>query len=89
MKEVYVTKADLAHVGYKAFEKEGNAHFLTVPETAANDRIILRSILKCFGASYEIAAIAEYHGEDEFDGDIEISTNLPWGKYMEIEKANN
>lgn len=85
MKTVKVQAADILTIGYKAFEKEGNTHFLTVFETVATDRIILRSILECFGETYKILDVVE---NDESD-DAEIISNLPWEKYEEIEKSNN
>lgn len=84
MKTVKVQASDILTIGYHAFEKEGNTHFLTVFETVATDRIILRSILECFGETYKILDVVE---NDESD-DAEIITNLPWEKYIETSNNN-
>lgn len=87
MDNIKVCKQDILYIGYKAFEKGGFLHILTVLETVGSDRIILRAILICFG-NYQIVDIVEYEGEDALDNDAEIITNLPWEMYEEIENTN-
>jgi len=83
MDNIKVNKQDILYIGYKAFEKGGFLHILTVLESVGNDRITLRAILICFG-DYQIVDIVKYDGEDALDNDAEIITNLPWKMYEEI-----
>lgn len=86
MDNIKVCKQDILFIGYKAFEKGGFLHILTVLETVGSDRIILRAILVCFG-NYQVIDIVEYDGDDALDNDAEIITNLPWEMYKEIETS--
>lgn len=79
---VYVTKDDLNGIGNTQF-KDAETGFLTIIcsiETAHIEKILLRSILKCFGEEYEITGEEDYFVEDVYGNEvcnIEFKTNLP------------
>lgn len=84
MKSVKVCKEDILRIGYDAIQVDGVVHILTIASNANTDKIILRSILACFG-DYIVVDIIDSTMPDAEDDDVEIVTNLPWDKYIAVE----
>lgn len=84
MKSVKVCKEDILRIGYDAIQVNGAIHILTIASNANTDKIILRSVLACFG-DYSVVDIIDSSMPDAEDNDVEIVTNLPWDKYLAVE----
>lgn len=78
---VQVEKNDITRIGNTAFNQNGNLAIVCNGETSNIERILLRSILKCFGEQYKVISSEDniwvnVKGEEVYD--ILFTTNLPY-----------
>ena len=82
VENVYVTANDIDKIGNTHFKDTETGYLSIICDinTVDIEKILLRSILKCFGEQYVITDIEDYFWTD-VDGnevrDILIKTNLP------------
>lgn len=81
---VFVSETDILTIGTIINNKDDNATIVCDSATATISKILLRSILKCFGKEYKIIDKSDYEWEDG-TVDIAYKTNLP---IREVIKAN-
>ena len=83
-----VEKEDIKHIGNTmSADNDGNTCIICDGDTYHLEVILLRSILKCFGEEYKILSEEDFvwHEDDPMEEwDIEIKTNLPFDKVLEI-----
>ena len=86
--ELTVEKQDIINVGHTWYEEDGKLAVVCGFETSGIEKILLRSILLCFG-DYRIVDTYDLCNEDEdgnpTDGsEIVFVTDLPYARFKEM-----
>ena len=82
---IEVEKKDILDIGCVNYNIDGVFVICCDPNTDHIERILLRSILKCFGEQYIITRVDECLLDDD-DEYIMFTTNLPYEMFEEVHR---
>ena len=82
---VEVQKEDIRYIGSTAFDMGGYTAIVCDVSTCCVERILLRSILKCFGSEISIIDTEDDWNEDGTHIEsITYITNLPYETFLQV-----
>ncbi len=84
---IEIEKKDILDIGCVNYNIDGVFVICCDPNTDHIERILLRSILKCFGEQYIITRVDECLLDDDDDEEyIMFTTNLPYEMFEEVRR---
>ena len=83
---IEIEKKDILDIGCAHYNIDGVYVICCDPNTDHIERILLRSILKCFGEQYIITRVDECLLDDDDEEYIMFTTNLPYEMFEEVRR---